>query len=474
MKSETKTTSSSNSEAQVSGMFDGPILKVLIRLSLPVAAGMLSLLLYNITDIIWISRIDTRDPSFVGGTGVVFPLIYIALSLGNGIMAGVSALVARNIGKENRRILSDIPGSGLLLAASLSFIMLLVFYTFDDQLIRLLGASDDYHKHATEYLRFVVPGGVLFFITSVFFGVMQGRGQMSKLMNGMVIGTAANIVLDPVFIFLFKMNVKGAALATSVSLLIVTMYSMNVVLRENRSQTIRLSPNRFDFSIIKQIVLIGLPQSLGMIIMAFSFLVFNRIVIGIDPRALTSFSICGRIDQVVTMPIFAIAAAMVTMAGQNAGRGNIDRVRCIWRTAVRLGVIVVAVLATIVVIIALRIYPFFSDIPQVVEYAVLQTRIIEYSYLCAVIGIAGSSLFQAIHYPAPGFAIMLFRLVFIAIPVVLLLVYVLNLGIYGVWLGIISGNVVSAVVCWFWVEKALEALKRGKLKVLDSDTSRAV
>lgn len=167
--------------------------------------------------------------------------------------------------------------------------------------------------------------------------------------------------------------------------------------------------------------------------MSFSFFVFNRVVISIYQLALTSFALCGRLDQAALISIFAIGSALVTMIGQNAVRGQFERVRKIWRTTLLSGLIVVFGAAHLIVLLAPLIYPLFSDVEAVVWYAVTQTRIVEFSFVFAMVSIFARSLFQAIGYPIPALVIMLLRMLLLSFPVMLLLVYVLDMEMYGVW-----------------------------------------
>jgi putative MATE family efflux protein len=443
---------------EIQGMFDGPILKLLVRLSLPVFAGMIFQLLYNITDTMWVSRIDISDPSYVGGTGMIFPILFFAMALGQGLMIGISSLVARAIGAKNREVLSKTAESGLFIAAILSVIVVVFCYLFAEKIVSGLGATGDYYTHALEYLYFIIPAAFLMFVGNVFFGIIQGEGLMKKLMMAMIIGTIANIVLDPVFIFLLGMGVKGAAVATDIAQIGSVGYALSVFLKRKALVQIDWKVKNVDRHIMRQIIAIGLPQAAGQIMMSVSFLVFNRVVISIDPHALTAFSLCGRFDMVVLTPIFAIASALITMIGQNYGRGNFDRVNRIFWAGIGCAALVVTGVAAIMVAAAPFIYPFFSDVDSVVQYAVTQTRILEFTYLFAAVGILVRSTFQAVGSPWPAFFIPVLRLVVIAIPAVYLYVYVFELGIYGVWFGVITGNALSATVSLLWGKKTIGRL----------------
>ncbi len=454
----TKKVDSIFSKKEITGMFDGPILKVLRKLALPIFLGMIFQVLYSVVDTIWISRIDLTDPSYVGGVGMIFPLIFLVIALGSGLLIGVSSLVARAIGEKNQYVLNRTAESGLIIGSFFAVSLLILGYIFDEELIKLLGAKGDYYLHALEYFRFMIPAGVLMLLGNVFNGILQGEGLMKKIMVSMIIATVANMALDPVFIFLLGMGVRGAGLATVLSQVIAAVYVLNIFFKKNTLVQIEWKLKNISLGIIKKIVGVGFPQTAGQMTMAVSFLFFNRIVVGIDPLALTAFSLCGRLDMILIMPILAIGSSLITMIGQNYGRRNYERVKDIWRACLLTAVVVLLFLASIMVIFAPQVYQFFSDVDKVVEYAALQTRIVEFSFVLAAVAILGRANFQALGKPIPGLIIVVLRIAGVAIPMVYFYVYVLNLGIYGVWFGIMSGNAASAVVSLIWVNRKLKSL----------------
>ena len=135
-------------------MYEGPIIGLIFKLATPVFIGIFFQLLYSIVDTIWVSRIDLNDPSYVGGIGIIFPLIFLTIAISSGILIGVGSLVARSIGKKDYASVNRAAESGLLIGTALSLIFLILGYTFDEQLIEALGGKGDYFTHALEYFKF--------------------------------------------------------------------------------------------------------------------------------------------------------------------------------------------------------------------------------------------------------------------------------------------------------------------------------
>jgi putative MATE family efflux protein len=291
----------------------------------------------------------------------------------------------------------------------------------------------------------------------------MGEGLMKPIMYAMIMGTVFNIIIDPIFIFLLGMGVRGAALATLISQLLPMGYALILFQKKKTTVPIEWKLKNINMGIIKQIVAVGFPMSAGQISMSISFLFFNRLVMSIDPLALTAFSICGRFDYIMIVPILAIGSTMLTMIGQNFGRKNYSRMLDIWKVGLFAMVVVMLFLATLLVVFAPKIYPFFSSVGEVVRYAVLQTRIVEYSFILGGIAMIARSSFQALGRAMPGLILTVIRVIGVALPLAYLLVYALDLGIYGVWLGIIAGNVVAGVLALIWVSRSFNNYVAGEV-----------
>jgi len=452
-------------DRSTNGMFEGPVLPLLVKLSLPILAGMFFQLLYNIVDTFFVSRIDLANPAYVGGVGLIFPLVFLFIALGNGMMIGTSSLVARAIGEKNHKILDRTAESGLVIGMILTVVTIGVILLWGEDLVQRMGAEGEYYTHGYNYLMYLMPAALFIFMGNVFIGILQGEGLMKHVMNSMILGTVVNIILDPVFIFLLKLDVRGAALATVLGQAASFVYVLGVFLKNRSTIRVEWKIRNISREIMGKIISIGLPQSMAMILMAVSFMFFNRLVVSIDPLALTAFSLFGRFEQIVLMPAFALGAAVITIVGQNAGRGNFDRCGRVMKTAWKTGILTVLVLALGMIAAARYIYPVFSEIPAVVDYAVRQTWTLELFYVFALVGILNRNFFQGIGYPVPAFILTLLRTIMISLPASYILVLVFGMGIEGVWWGLNIGGVLSACCSLVWVRIFLDRLKKGTMEI---------
>lgn len=456
---------------EVPGMFNGPLQSLYVKLAAPILMGMLFNILYTTVDTLFISAIDRSNPAIIGGTGLVFPVVFVAISLASGVMIGVSSLVARAMGEKNREVLNRVADSGLTLASILGVLMIVLGYIFAEWfVVTFMGADVQYARYALEYLRWILPGLGLMILFHILIGVVQGEGLMKYMMVTMIAGNLLNIVLDPFFILEnvgplpgLGMGVSGAALATVVGQSLAILFLVWVFIAGKTTVPIAWKSRDVRLPIVGQIVVVGLPGALSQMMLAITFVVINRVLINIDPRSVTAATLCGRIDQIIIMPLLALSTAQLTIVGQNIGRGNLLRARSAWRTGVVMAVIVTAFSTTLMVILAPIIYRAFTSNPTVLAYTIGQTRMVEYSFLFAAIAMMARSVFQAVGRPWPGLVITGMRMLGFVVPFVYLFVYGFDWGIYGVWGGLIAGNVLGAFLSLGWLGRFWNRIEKGEL-----------
>lgn len=464
-------------KSEIKGMYAGPLPPVIMKLAMPILLGMVFQLFYTIVDTAFINFIDSKNPAILGGTGYIFPVLFIAMALGNGLSVGLSALVAKGIGEKDNNIIYKTAESGLFIALIISLFIYIFGYAFSEQIIHGLGATGDYYTYGHDYFIYILPIAGLMFFGSVLGGILQGEGLMKKFMKYMIIGTVLNIILDPIFIFEsidlklfvipgFGLGVKGAAIATVIGQFVSFIYLLSIFLRKQTLIVIEWKWSHITPKTVKRIIQIGFPQSFGQLIMSAAFIAMNMIATHIDPMIVTSSSLVGRIEQLVYMPIFAIAAATITIVGQNIGRNNLERVEKTWKMSMLISGGIVLITSSLFYIFAYKIYGAFDQSAIVTEYAVTQTRIIMPFMLVSVVVIITRSVYQAIGYPVPGLVLTSLRFFIIVIPAMYINVYLLDLGFRGMLYAHITAMLSTAVIATFWMKSSMKKLKAGTLNII--------
>lgn len=447
-------------------MYGAPAWRLLWRLSLPIYVSSLSWVVYTLTDIYWISRIDPADPAIVGGVSLIVPIYMLAYALSNGLLMGVKSLVARAVGGGEYEVLRQVASSGLTLAGMAAMLFLAAGYGHSEAILRALGAVGALHTHARDFLLYLLPAAALLFVFNVLSGIAQGEGRMHAVMHSMGIGVGLNLLLDPLFILWLGWGVQGAALATLLAQTASLLWLIMVFLRGGMRVPLHLHPHQVRAGTMARILQVGLPQGLAEVLVAIYLFGVNGIVVRTDPAAMTAFGLCARVDQLLLLSVAALSAAVLTATAQNAARGDFIRVRRIQVAAMTAGAALVLVQAMLLIIAAPTLYTWLSDSPAVVSYAVDQTRWVTLFYAFAVPTLVVHAYFLAIGRPWPAVAIQFVKMFAVALPLMTALQAMLGLGMPAVWLGIVVGEVLAALAAWVWWRRSQIALEQGRLPVL--------
>jgi putative efflux protein, MATE family len=260
----------------------------------------------------------------IAGVAFNMPIFFLMLGLTMGLGSGVTASIARLIGEKDKRGADNSAEHAIAMAASISGVFTLLGIYFGKDILSILGAEGDILTLGWDYLSMIVLGLPFMVFSGFFRSILAGEGDMKFPMMVAGLGTILNIILDPIFIFDLEdygnfglgMGVKGAALATVVSQLSVFLIFIYMLfVKEHAYITFNLkdfSPSR---SILWDIIKVGLPASLSMIIMAVGQGVFNKILIHYSSQTVAAYQVAGRLDMLIFLPIFAIAGGMTTLVG---------------------------------------------------------------------------------------------------------------------------------------------------------------
>jgi multidrug efflux pump len=451
---------------EIPGMFAGSITRVIIKLALPIVLGGLFQIAYNLTDTLFVSWIDKGDSTYIAATGLIFPIIMLAMAFSNGLSVGLSSLVARAIGERNTGLLGKVAESGFFIAGVVSLVMVVGCYLGLDRILSALGASGLLLERAREYFVYLIPCCAFIFFTAVLSGILQGEGKMMSLMVSMILGTICNIALDPLFIFTFGMGLRGAALATTLSQGIGMAYLLTVFARGQSTVRIEWSVTNIRPSTMGQIVGIGFPSALSQILLSVYIVFFNRLILSVSEHAFTAFTLYGRMEGLVFMPLFGISAALVTMVGQNGGRGLFPRVRKIWYRAALLGTAVTGVLSIVFWAVSPYLYPLFNSVPEVLAYANAITWILLVSMTLGNVGITAPAIYQGLGHPIPSIVISFCRMFVFILPIAYVVSAIWPANLFALCLALLAGNVCAVVMIYAWMAISLRNLEAGKLKVI--------
>lgn len=441
----------------------GPIIPISIKLAMPILIGQFLLLIYGVTDTIFISMLDKSSTALMSGIGLVFPVYMLFLALGTGMFTGVSSLLARGIGEQNKHVINKAADSGLVLSSIAAFVTVFILYIIGEPMLNFLAGnqlSQEAVNYASQYFYFIIPGLGLIMVYQALLGVLQGEGLSQYYGISMLISTVFNIILNPIFIFVFDLGVAGSALATTVSITISLLFVLSIFKSGKSSMHISFNFSNIDKEQILEIIRIGIPQVLSMVSLSFAMMFLNNLIGSISETSMNSWVLVGRMDEFILMVGYAFSGATLTLIGQNYGRKNYSRVLEIFKKNVILGIVLSSIFVLIYVFGSKNLFSLFTTLPEVVEGAVLQVKTVSITYVCIVTAIVVTASFQATGKAMPGLIIDIIRMGVVTIPLAYLVVYQFNKGVVDLFYVIAGANIFTMFLSVIWCYSYLKKQER--------------
>jgi len=421
-----------------------PVGKLLWKYFVPAITGVAANTLYNIVDRIYIGR--GVGALALSGLTVTFPIMIIAMAFGMLVGMGSASLVSIRLGQQNKAEAEKIVGNAFTLLAVISLAITVLGLIFRDTVLSLFGAGPDTLGYARQYITIILLGNIFQGLGFGMNNMIRAEGHAKVAMYTMVIGAVTNALLDPLFIFVFHMGVRGAAIATVISMAITSTW---VFLHFTGKQTaLKLHPAnlRLEKSIVLGIFSIGMApfamQLAGSVINA----LFNIQLIkyGGDLAA-GAMGIINSVAMMVVFCMIAINMASQPIIGFNYGAKQYARVKRTLKLA-----LISASAISVAGFLAVEIFPhaiislFNTSDPRLLEIGVRGMRILLAAFPVVGAQVVGSNFFQAIGKAKIAMFLNMLRQVIILIPMVLILPPIFKID--GVWISGPIADFTAAVI----------------------------
>lgn len=300
------------------------ISKLLWKYSVPAIIGTVVMSLYNIVDRIFIGQ--GVGPLAISGLALTFPFMNVLLAFGVLIGAGSATRISITLGENNKEKAEKILANAILLTFIISGSAIVLSLVFMNKLLLLFGGTAQTVKYAYEYMIIIVPGGIF---TALYFGlnnILRASGYPKKAMNNILLGAIINIILDPVFIFVFKWGIQGAAIATVISYGIGTINVASHFFRPNSNLRFHARYFRLEKDIIKAILSIGLsPFSMQMAASLVVIIINSTLLKYGGDLAIGAYGIINSIMMLIVMFIMGLNQGAQPIVGFNYGAKNFKR-----------------------------------------------------------------------------------------------------------------------------------------------------
>lgn len=449
--------------AAVKGNFgEGRVWRLILSQALPLTLAQFVQVLYNVVDRAYIGHLPGKDSGLaLTGVGIAFPVITLIAAFTNLFATGGAPLcsIARGKGEEERA--GAILGTTLSMQILTGVVLGIVLYFTKKPILYLFGASDDTYFFAGQYLDIYLLGTVFLMIGTGMNGFISLQGFPKVGMMTTVIGAVLNLILDPLFIFVLHMGVRGAVIATVISQLVSAVWVLCFLFGDKALLKIRRKKLRPDFKLLGEIVSLG---TAGFIMAA-----TNCAVQAVCNATLSLYggdlyvgimTIINSVREMVGLPVNGLTSGAQPVLGYNYGAGKNDRVMSGIRFTSIVGVIYTTVMWLLIILFPSFFLHIFTSDQSLIEMGRTSLIIYFMGFFMMSLQFAGQSVFVSLGMSGRAVFFSLLRKAVIVIPLTFLLPKFAGLGVYGVfWAEPVSnfiGGAASFLTMYFTVYRKMK------------------
>ena len=380
-------------QARFTAMLEAPIPSLVTRLAIPTVISMLVTSIYNMADTFFVSQLGT---SASGAVGIVFSLMAIIQAVGFTLGMGAGSLVSRSLGAGKSEDAHSIASVAFFSSIAGGTVIALGGLLFNDQLMSLLGATPTILPYAKDYGRYILLGAPVMCSSFVLNNLLRSQGRAALSMIGLTAGGILNIILDPIFIFVLKMGIAGAAVATLTSQCVSFLILFSMFLRGK--STAQLRPGLFVPQFPRwfpQIFKIGLPSLSRQGLASLSTVALNVQAGVYGDAAVAGMSITGRIFMFVLAIMVGLGQGFQPVAGFCYGARRYDRVKSAYTFILVVGLVLLTGVGAVLFVWAPEIVSLFREDPEVITVGVAAIRYQALMMPILPLSVSGNMLFQS-------------------------------------------------------------------------------
>ena len=450
---------------------NGSVLSNIVQTSIPMLVAQMLSLLYSVVDRVYIGRIPETGTAALGGVGLCFPVIILITGFTNLYGMGGAPLCSIERGRGDRDGAERVMNVAFFLIVRTAVLLTVLGEVFCPLLLRLFGAGPDNYVYASSYMRIYLLGTLFSMIATGLNPYINAQGYARTGMITVVIGAVANILLDPVFIFVLHMGVQGAALATILSQMLSAVFVLRFLTRLTTELKLRHITMR-DF-VKKHLSLAGDIISLGM--SAFVMQCTNSLVSVCCNRVLSTtggadsglyvsiMTIITSIRQLLDTPVLSNGEGTSPVISYNYGAGRYDKVRRAILIMTVAGVSYTAVMWILVLVRPAFFISVFSSDSSILDKAIPALHMYFFAFVFQALQISGQTTFKALNKKRQAIFFSIFRKVVIVVPLTFLLPTAFGLGPIGVFMAEPISNFVGGSACFVtMLSTILPELKRAE------------
>jgi putative MATE family efflux protein len=427
-------------------LLEGPIMRSLLRLSLPIIAANILQAGYQLIDAFWVGRLGGDA---VAAVAVSMPMAFLSMAFAIGLAMAGTTLVAQYVGARNLEMVDHVAGQTLLMIVIISIIIGIIGFAISPMFLHAMRVSPQVYAGALGFMRVSFIGMVFNFFFFMFQSLLRGVGE-ATLPVYIVLGTVAlNFALDPLFIFgsgpIPGYGVAGAAMATLGTQSLAAIIGLVILVKGKYGIRLHLRDLRPDWPYIKRAFLLGFPASIEMSARSVGMMVMTFLITGFGTLGVATYGVGSNLLQVIIILAMGVSMAVSTLVGQNLGAGNIERAGKIGKLGALLAFCGLSMIGIAVFFTAPAVVAFF--VPE--DQAVIRDASVFLRIMCLSWGFIGVQMALIGVLRAAGSMVMAMILTLVSLWVFLFppaLILSKSQGIQGIWWAFPISYVLTAIL----------------------------
>lgn len=413
--------------------------KQLATLALPVIMSLLLQMTYNMIDLYWVGHISSDAVAAVG-SAIFF--VHLGTAICSIVSIGTMIKISQAVGAKDVDMQNKYAAASMILGVAIGVIYVAVLLFFAEQLISFLNIEDAWVSDmAVRYLRIIAIGTLISYVNIIFTSILNAHGKTKLSFKAVLCGNIINLILDPIFIFVFDWGVVGAAWATVIAWLVSFTYFYAIIYRQ---KLVVFQFNGLKQSTYKALLKVGSAGAAQRILFTLIAIVIGKIVASFGSDAIAAQKIGLQIESLTFMIVAGVQQSLSILVGQAYGGNRIIEIKHLYLSALKIGGVVAIVTTSLFISIPNELISIFVDNPETIEIGKYYLMIVGISQIFMALEMITGGAFNGqglTHYSAT------ISIVFTAlrIPLVLYLCST-SLGIYGIWWSIAISSIIKGVV----------------------------
>ncbi len=405
------------------------ITRLMIQFSLPSTIGMVVMATYNIMDTFFIGILGSEA---IAALTIAHPIQMLLASIGIGTGVGAASLVSRSLGTGDKDEAEKALGHVVGLSLIFSVVFAVAGYIFLEPILVIAGATPEILPLASEYVLVITSGSLMFFLLMGLNNVLRAEGSPILSMKIMILSGVTNIILDPIFIFLFGMGIQGAAIATVLAKVLGVIILLWKFSKEDSEIKLKLKNLKLTFKTILEIYRIGIAAMILPFSINISLMVANTILAGYGHIPVAVMGLFFRLQMLAILPVIGFKQGLLPLIGYNHGAGFSERIREILIKGVGISTAFITGFGVMYFISPEFFLGLFTSEQELIELGSRAMRIMVSMFPLIGLHNMASVYFQAIGRGIPSLFLSLLREAMLFVP--LLLILSNSLGLQGVWI----------------------------------------